>query len=353
MNQNKIAPVIFLNTGRCGSTMISEIMNCHPRILSISELFFSLGTIGLAKDRLDGEAMWKIYSRQSSFYSTMMTMMATRSTVSEILYPFDAPQARFSLQNVPPIMATTLPHLTPHFESLYDELEPVVRARPEEQLADQYRFLFGWLCDHFGRDVWIERSGGSLLKGLRLMRLFPEARVVHLFRDGRDTAMSMSQHLPFQIAQAIRQKFLRIGIERYKPDFTDPPPPISSFSLLLENLFFSYVNFEKMVRREFSLETYGELWSQFILIGEAYLSALPADRFLALRYEDMLERPREKLQELIEFIDPSLADEAWLDEAAQIPRPTTPKYLALEPEVQERLTRACAPGLEALGYAID
>ena len=43
MNQNKIAPVIFLNTGRCGSTMVSEIMNCHPRILSISELFFLAG----------------------------------------------------------------------------------------------------------------------------------------------------------------------------------------------------------------------------------------------------------------------------------------------------------------------
>ena len=295
MNQNKIAPVIFLNTGRCGSTMISEVMNCHPRILSISELFFSLGTIGLAKDRLDGEAMWKIYSRQSSFYSTMMRLMATRGTVSEILYPFDAPQARFSLQNVPPIMATTLPHLTPHFESLYDELESVIRARPEEQLADQYRFLFGWLCEHFGRDIWIERSGSSLLKGLRLMRLFPEARVVHLFRDGRDTAMSMSRHIPFQIAQAIRQKFLRIGIERFKPDPTDPPPPISSFSLLLENLFFSYVNFEKMVRREFSLETYGELWSRFILTGEVYLADLPADRFLALRYEGHAGTPPRKI----------------------------------------------------------
>ena len=353
MNENKIAPVIFLNTGRCGSTMISEIMNRHPRILSMSEFFFALGTIGLAKDRLDGEAMWKIYSRQSPFYSTMMKMMNTHGMPSEILYPFDAPQARFSLENIPPIMGTTLPHLTPHFESLYDELEPVVRARPEEHLADQYRFLFGWLCERFGQDLWIERSGGSLLKGLRLMRLFPEARVVHLYRDGRDTAMSMSQHLPFQIGQAIRHKFLRIGIERYKPASTDPPPPISDFSLLLEKLFFRFVNIEKMISREFSLESYGELWSKIILLGQAYLSALSSDRFLPLCYEDILERPREKLQELIEFIDPSLADEAWLDEAAQIPRPATPKYLALEPEVQERLTRACAPGLEALGYAID
>ena len=354
MKQDKIAPVIFLNTGRCGSTMMSEMMSRHPRILSLSEFFFALGTNGFAKDRLDGEAMWKMCSRQSPFFAKMMELMSRHGMPSEVLYPFDDPQARFSLQNIPPIMLTTLPHLTPNFESLYDELEPIVRARPDENLADQYRFLFGWLGERFGRDMWVERSGGSLLKGLRLLNLFPEARMVHLYRDGRDTAMSMSRHLPFQIAQAVRHKALRLGIERYKPASIDTPtPPISAFSLFLEKAFFSVVNIEKMISREFDLAAYGELWSRIILVGQAYLSSLPPERFLALGYEDILERPYEKMKELIEFIDPSLADEAWLDEVAQIPRPTKPKYLALEPEVQERLTRACAPGLEALGYALD
>ena len=34
-----IPPVLVLNTGRCGSTMISDILNRHPRILSLSEFF--------------------------------------------------------------------------------------------------------------------------------------------------------------------------------------------------------------------------------------------------------------------------------------------------------------------------
>ena len=52
----------------------------------------------------------------------------------------------------------------------------------------------------------------------------------------------------------------------------------------------------------------------------------------------------------MEFIDPSLVDDAWLDEAAGIPRPNPSKYLGLEPEARARLAQACAPGLEALGY---
>ena len=36
-----IPPVIILNSGRCGSTMLSDVLNRHPRILSLSE-FFSL-----------------------------------------------------------------------------------------------------------------------------------------------------------------------------------------------------------------------------------------------------------------------------------------------------------------------
>ena len=87
-----------------------------------------------------------------------------------------------------------------------------------------------------------------------------------------------------------------------------------------------------------------------ILSSRAYLSALPPDRFLALRYEDVLRNPRDKLRELAAFIDPSLVDDAWLDAAARIPRPNPSRFPSLDPEAQRRLTDACAPGLEALGY---
>ena len=345
----RVAPVLVLSTGRCGSTMISDMVNRHPEVLSLSEFFSFILSSAFSRKRLDGRAMWEICRRQAPGLHALLT---GGDIISEIIYPFDAPGTRFSPRDVPPILCTTLPHLTPRFESLYDELEAAVRARPEAQLADQYRFLFEWLRERLERRVWIERSGGSLVYGFRLLKLFPDARVVHIYRDGRDTVMSMSRHHGFRMTLAAAQKLRRVGIPLMRTDKNpmDLPLIMPASRRFLAALFSRFVDFRKLMHQEFDLESYGELWSQMILGGQAYLSSLPADRFLALRYEDVLQRPREKLTELAEFIDPSLADDAWLDEAARIARPNPPKYPSLDPETRSRLARACAPGLAALGY---
>ena len=338
----RIAPVLVLSTGRCGSTMVSDVLNLHPDVLSLSEVFSLLGPLALFRKRLSGKAMWALCSRQNP---ALRVLLSADTIPSEILYPFDGPPARYSTRNVPPILCTMLPHLTPDYENLYDDLGPIVRARPRADLADQYRHLFEWLREHFERRVWVERSGGSLLSVPRLRRLFPEARVVHVYRDGRDTALSMSRHPAFQIMLATLDRLQRLGIRPLEN--TAEAGPVGS---LLAQLFLRLVNPGKMIRRAFDLAAYGDLWSQMILRGEKLLAALPPDRVLALRYEDMLQNPHDKLRELIAFIDPSLSNDAWVQEASRIPLPNPPKYLSLDPETQRRLTEACAPGLEALGY---
>ena len=349
MAATRMAPVIVLSTGRCGSTMLSDMLNCHPKILSLSEFFTSFGVHGFFRKRLDGKAIWEMCRRPPPSFRAML---ASGEIHDRIVYPLDTPQARFSPHNIPTIMCTTLPHLTPDFESLYDELETVVPARPEADLADQYRFLFEWLCDRFDRSLWVERSGGSLVFGFRLIQLFPEARIVHIYRDGRDTALSMSRHQSFRAALAATHKLQRMGM-KLAWTVKNPlglPPTLSASRRFLISLFDRFTSIEKMMHQEFPLEAYGEMWNQMIQGGQACFSSLPPERFFALCYEDVLQQPREKLRELIEFIDPSLADDAWLDATAQIARPNPPKYPSLDAETQLRLTRACAPGLEALGY---
>ena len=333
-----IAPVLVLSTGRCGSTMVSEVLNTHPEVLSLSEFFISLGMKALIRKRLGGKALWGICRRHSPGLKAMLAGSRDR-----ILYPFDTPKARYSAHDIPSILCVALPHLTPDYERLFEEPGPVVRARPKATLSDQYLFLFEWLCKRLGRRVWVERSGGSLLFGRRLMGLFPQARVVHIHRDGRDTALSMSRHPAFRAGPALMRTLQRMGVDPYGGD---PIANISPLTLLR----FPFVNMRKLMRHGATLAAYGELWSRMILSSREYLSSLPPDRFLALRYEDVLQNPREKLRKLIEFIDPSLVHDAWLDGAARIPLPNPPRYLSLDPEAQRRLTQACAPGLEALGY---
>ena len=338
----RIEPVLVLSTGRCGSTMISDVLNLHPDVLSLSEVFSLLGPRALSGRRLGGKAMWALCSRQSP---ALRAVLSAGTVPTEILYPFDAPHARYATHDVPPILCAMLPHLTPDCEDLYDELEPIMRARPRVPLAEQYRYLFEWLRERFGRRVWVERSGGSLLSVPRLRRLFPEARLVHVYRDGRDTALSMSRHPAFQITLATLDRLQRLGL-RPLENTAEAGPVVSLLASLLPRL----VNPGRMTRRPLDLAAYGDLWSRMILRGQKLLDALPPEQVMALRYEDVLQRPHEKLRELIAFIDPSLSSDTWLREAARVPLPNPPRYPSLDAETRRGLTEACAPGLQALGY---
>ena len=153
----------------------------------------------------------------------------------------------------------------------------------------------------------------------------------------------MSQHSAFKLGPALIPRLQRLGIDLYGGD------PLRGLNVL-SLIRLRFINMKKLSGQAISLEAYGDMWSRLILSSRAYLSSLPAEQYFALSYEEMLQHPHEKIRQLIEFIDPSLADDAWLDEVARIPRPNPPKYLSLDPQAQRRLTEACAPGLEALGY---
>ena len=122
-----IPPVFVLSTGRCGSAMVSNILNTHPRVLSLSEFFSVTGLAAFRRRRRTGDWMWRLFSRQNAALRFQLQW-----EYEETLYPFDDPGARFTRADVPPIMCATLPHLTGQHEALYDELEPVVRSFPEQ-----------------------------------------------------------------------------------------------------------------------------------------------------------------------------------------------------------------------------
>ncbi|MEQ9138627.1 MAG: sulfotransferase [Thalassobaculum sp.] len=340
---SRIDPVLILSTGRCGSTLVSEMLNRHPGVLSLSEFFVPLGLEAFAWRRLSGERMWRILTRQSP---ALHAMLKGGHVVDEGLYPHDAPGSRFRADNMPPVIAVTLPHLTDRPEALLDELEPLVRARPRMPLADHYRALFADLAGKFGRRVWVERSGGTLMHAAKLLRLFPEARVVHVYRDGRDTAMSMSRHHNFRVLLGAMLMCRRFGIDPRRGFLKSEG---SLFDVLMEGLVFPHLDIDKVAARP-TLADFGEFWSDLVVVGEQVIRRLPPQRRLNLGFEDIQAAPREKLRELIRFIDPSLEDEAWLDEASAMPRAARSKFATLPMDEQAALTRACAPGLELLGY---
>lgn len=340
-----IPPVFVLSTGRCGSTMVSNILNRHPRVLSLSEFISYIGVRSLSPRRPNGEWMWDRYSVQKP-----RTRLMLQGRYEELLYPLDDPNSRFSQGDVPPILCSTLPHLTERYEELYDDLGPVVQGQPRQSPREHMQFLFEWLCQRFGCSTWAERSGGSLLFASRLLLEFPEARVIHVYRDGRETAISMNRHYLFRLIAANMLAMRSYGFDAMKTLARGKHWEWLSFRL--EPLTMWSLNPARLPYDKLTLPYFGALWSAMIERGERMLGRLPSDRILNVRFEDVQENPDRENRRLIRFIDPTLEDGAWLREVRSIPRQTPSKFAKLALDEQAALTDSCRPGLEILGYPL-
>lgn len=337
------APVFIVSTGRCGSTMLSNMVRQHPALLSISEFFASLSSLAFRGGRMSGVAMAR---RLNTLSPGGRALLGNGLLVDEFLYPL-GPQARYRPQEVPPILCATLPHLTDEHETLWDELAAALRQRGEAMPAEHYRFVFDWLAARFGRHVWLERSGASLLFVPTLARLFPDARFVHVYRDGRDTAMSMHRHHFFRLRVQSAELLGRLGLDPFAPFNL---PGTSPWMPVLERLRFRYFNPERYRRTEIPPAAFGRFWSAMIERGLGYLAALPPERVLALRYEAVMQAPVEEMRRFIRFVGPEFESETWLAEVATMPQARPSAWERLDSEEQATLAAACEPGQRLLGY---
>lgn len=348
-------PILVVGTGRCGSTMLSGMLRTHPRLASLSE-FFSMtcdygGRIAeiFTDAPVDGEAFWAMIGEPLPRASLVLRH---RVVMPEVLYPYDDPRARFSAsRGIPAILHTTLPHLHQDPDALFDELRPWVLARPEAPIGAHYRALFAWLAQRAGKPAWVERSGGAFVLIEHTAALFPDARWIHIVRDGRDTALSISRHIGFRIfiLGAMFQQLT--GIDPYASDdrtgYEALPPELRSF---LPESF----DAEAFRRFEVPPAQCAELWSTQILGGMQVLGRFPAEHVLHLRYEDFLAGPdsaQQQLERLAAFLGEEYRDPQWARAMAATVRAPTARWHDLPLDVQQALGVACEPGFERLAAA--
>ena len=345
----KIAPVFVVGTGRCGSTMLSNMLREHPAILSLSEFFalvtdfYTLLPQAFPEGTVQASQFWEILS---THYRKQNLMIRHDVVMDEILYPYKASTSRFNAETgVPAILQTTLPHLTDEHDALFDEVGQFVLSQPPALIGEHYKALFAWLQQRFKRQVWVERSGGSLRMITQLLQEFPTAKFVHIVRDGRDCAMSMSRHYAFRMALIALYLIMAMGYDPYESDDRSGVADLSD-----ELHRFLPENFDAAAFRAYKVSPslYGQFWSGELARGLSALSQVPPDRRLTLRFEDFLATPEESIRKLITFIDPQLADEAWIHRAASIVRPVHSSWQSLPAQEQAMLENACQPGFHAL-----
>ena len=333
---------LVVGTGRCGSTMISNILRKHPEVLSLSEFFVLLEGARFREGIVNASQFWKLLSTPSPFITHMLRH---NIKAQEFLYPVSA-TSRFNAETgIPPLLLVTLPHLTDDYEVLYDEVEQVVSTFPPDQIERHYTRLFAWLQQRFKRKVIVERSGFSLPMLGALIKLFPFAKFVHIARDGRECAMSMVHHQAFRLMGLMELQSKAQGMpSRLLSDRGDEDAADQMETM-------SRIDVNAIAHAPIPMAIFGDIWSKLIILGTRYLSTLPEERVTMFSYEEFVAHPADSMQRLINFIDPSLPCEEWIQSTAAFVRQKPTTWQDLPTNERVSLEAACQPGLEVLELA--
>ncbi|MCV7028207.1 SDR family oxidoreductase [Mycobacterium sherrisii] len=299
----------IVTVGRSGSTALSRVLGAHPDVLSLNEFYLSVRASSAVDDTLSGEQFWRMLADPHPIFDSMVRGGAA---MPEFVYPrlegtrFDA-----STTGIPAISMMTLPHLSSDPDGVFDALAAEIQTWPERPARLHYKRLFAWLATHFGGTVVVERSAMSLSSVPWLRQTFPDAKFVHLYRNGPDTAVSMSRHTGFRLMALIQDalELLDLDPERRHPGLRLDPTaiPIELASLLGDTCDVDYLMGQRL-----PVVRFARMWSELILTGEAELADLPGDHYLPLSYAELVAEPRSSLTRLASFLEIE-ADRQWLD----------------------------------------
>jgi Sulfotransferase family len=131
-----------------------------------------------------------------------------------------------------------------------------------------------------------DKSPNSLLDGeavRKLVKVYPEARLIFIVRDGRDAAVSHR----FQ-AFIDRQQHLSPEDQRIRQGFSEDPAP--------------FLSGQRSIFTEKGLRQAAEGWRHNVIDTDQVAQQLLGERYSHLRYEDLLEHPWEQMCRLWSFL---------------------------------------------------
>jgi len=204
-------PFFIVGCPRSGTTLLRDLLRSHPRLTIPPESHFIPGFYRAFGDPSSDAEAWKVASRIARH-----------------------------------------PRIT--FWRLDPEPRDVAGCRTFGELT---RRLFELWAKAQDKPRWGDKTPHYVREIPLLMRLFPDAQVIHIIRDGRDTALS----------------WLRT---RFEP----------------QNLYMA-----------------ARMWKEMVTKGRQDGAALPADAWLELRYEALLAQPEATMRQVCDFLgEPFVGD---------------------------------------------
>lgn len=138
-----------------------------------------------------------------------------------------------------------------------------------------------------GKSIVGDKSPNSLLDGeaVRLAhKVYPDARLIYIIRDGRDTVLSHRFQAFIDSPQHLGAEDLQI-----RSDFAKDAGP--------------FMRGERSVFTEKGIRTAAEGWVRNMAETDGQGRQLYGDHYTCLRYEDLLEQPWEEMRKLWAFLE--------------------------------------------------
>jgi hypothetical protein len=194
----------------------------------------------------------------------------------------------------------------------------------------------------------VERSGSSLARLPLLADLFPEARFVHMHRNGPDCALSMSRH-PASRRSVLLAEAARLAGLPPSASLAELEPELARLPSQYAELLTGPRDPARLMAHPMPLPAFGERWSAMVRDGVTALRGLPAGSWLDLRYEDLLTGPAAELARLAGFLGVAAAP-GWLAAGQRLSDPARAGAASaqLPPAELASLRAACEPGAEAI-----
>jgi hypothetical protein len=247
----------LLGTGRCGSTIVAQVLALHPDV----------GFISNFDDRFAGaNARGRLNNRTYRSLPRQLMKLGgrrggqTRGAFSAIgMTPSEG--YRLLERHVSPMLVAPCRDLT------VDDAHPWITTRLSE--------FFGRRAEAQGCRVFLHKFTGWPRAGL-LNAVFPDAPLVHVVRDGRAVASSLLQ-------------------QPWWPGFGGP-----------QAWSFGDLSTDDRAAWEASGRSFTVLagleWKILMNAFSRARDSVPAERWLELRYEDVVARPREHVELLLAHV---------------------------------------------------
>jgi putative sulfotransferase len=311
---------VIISTGRCGSTLLSDLIAEDRETLSVYEsLLPIMAPLTLMPvTEFTGAEYWAMLSEVEPPGSPLL-----RAGVfpAEFAYPSNGRWPADKAAMMPPILHVCLPKISAVPDQLFDTLAVNVPRFPTQPLGLHQRMLLDLLTAMHGRRRWVERSGGSAAAAYSWLAACPDAKVIYLTRNLSDTTRSMSRHPAYQL-NAIKAEFRRrYGGEPYTKELANAVPDAARLPEEMRRLLPGQLTERTFQELDLGPEVYETICTQMNHSAEQALAELRPRQLLRLRYEDLAAEPVDELTKVgafLGFTDPP----GWAARTAPRVRPS-------------------------------